>query len=207
MTGRTRPLPPREGRRSRKNAAHRWTRWLHVYTSMLAFVVVLFFGLTGITLNHPSWTFGDDTEHTEVTGTLPSGWNRQPVDFLAVTEHIRSTYGVGEPVSAYDVVGQEGTVSFRGPGYAADLRFSTVDGSFTLDVDEQGVVGVLNDLHKGRDTTSSWKWLIDVSGVFLVVVALTGIGLQLFLKKRRSRALIVAAAGLVATVVFMFLTL
>lgn len=202
-----RTLPERQGRRSRKNSAHRWTRWVHVYTSMIAFVVVLFFGITGLTLNHPSWTFGDDPTSTTATGTLPAGWNVQPVDFLAVTEYVRTTYGVNEPVSTYGVSGQDGSVSFRGPGYGADLRFSTADGSFTLTVEEQGFVGVMNDLHKGRDTTSSWKWVIDVSAVFLVVVALTGIGLQLFLKKRRTRALLVAAGGLVLTIVFMFLTL
>ncbi len=28
-------------------AVHRWARWLHVYASMIAFLVVLFFGVTG----------------------------------------------------------------------------------------------------------------------------------------------------------------
>ncbi len=37
-----------------KRNTHRWARWIHVYTSMVALVVVLFFGITGITLNHPS---------------------------------------------------------------------------------------------------------------------------------------------------------
>ena len=45
-------------------------------------------------------------------------------------------------------------------------------------VEEQGLLGVLNDLHKGRDTGSKWKWLIDVSALFLVVVAVTGLGIQ-----------------------------
>jgi hypothetical protein len=201
-----RALPARTGRRSRKHATHHWTRWLHVYTSMLAFVVVLFFGITGITLNHPSWTLGDDTERSTVTGTLPSGWSSAPVDYLAITEYVRRTFDVRAPVSAYGTTGDEGAVSFRGPGYAADLSFHTTDGAFELTVEQQGVVGVMNDLHKGRDTSSAWRWVIDVSGVFLVVVALTGIGLQLFLKKRRPRALVMATAGLVATVVFIFLT-
>ena len=36
-------------------------RWIHVYTSMISLLIVLFFGLTGITLNHPKWTFGQVT--------------------------------------------------------------------------------------------------------------------------------------------------
>lgn len=202
-----RTLPPRSGRRSPKNAAHRWTRWVHVYTSMVAFVVVLFFGLTGITLNHPQWTFGDPVKETSVSGVLPAGWDQSPPDYLAVTEHIRRTYGVSAPVSAYGVSGSDGSISFRGPGYAADLSFRTTDGTFELNVEQQGVIGVLNDLHKGRDTNGQWRWVIDVAGAFLVVVALTGIGLQLFLRKRRTRALLVALAGLAITVGFMLHTL
>lgn len=33
-------------------------RWLHVYVSMLSFLTILFFAITGITLNHPEWTLG-----------------------------------------------------------------------------------------------------------------------------------------------------
>ena len=33
-------------------------RWLHVYVSMLSFRAILFFAITGITLNHPEWTLG-----------------------------------------------------------------------------------------------------------------------------------------------------
>lgn len=200
-------IPARTGRRSLKTSTHRWSRWLHVYSSMIALVVVLFFGITGITLNHPSWTFGDETERTLSSGTLPSGWDRRPVDFLAVTEHIRTTYGVGAPVSAYQETDGQGTVSFRGPGYAADLSFSTVDGAFDLTVEQQGFVGVMNDLHKGRDTNGSWKWAIDVAGGLLVAISATGLTMQLFLRKRRTRALVVAGAGLVVTAALMFWTI
>ena len=30
-------------------------RWLHVYLSMVSFAVLLFFAVTGFTLNHPTW--------------------------------------------------------------------------------------------------------------------------------------------------------
>ncbi|MEO6123457.1 MAG: PepSY-associated TM helix domain-containing protein [Ilumatobacteraceae bacterium] len=45
----------------RKQVTSRWVRWVHVDTSMISLLVVLFFGITGITLNHPDWTFGDST--------------------------------------------------------------------------------------------------------------------------------------------------
>lgn len=73
--------------------------------------------------------------------------------------------------------------------------------------DQPGLLAVLNDLHKGRDANSSWKWLIDVIGVLLVVISMTGLLLQLFLRKRRRSALASAAIGAILSLVFAYLTL
>ena len=35
----------------------RLMRWLHIYLSMFSLAVVLFFSVTGITLNHPDWFY------------------------------------------------------------------------------------------------------------------------------------------------------
>jgi len=167
---------------------------------------VLFFAVTGVTLNHPTWTFGDDVERITVTGTLPSGWQDDPVDFLAVSEYVRSTHDVSAPVADYGIANGEGTISFRGPGVTNDLFFRTADGSYDLVTVQQGFVGVMNDLHKGRDAASSWKWLIDVSGVFLTVVAFTGLTLQAFLRKRRRSAYALATVGSIVTVALIVVT-
>jgi hypothetical protein len=33
----------------------KYTRWLHIYGSMLSFGLVFFFAVTGLTLNHAQW--------------------------------------------------------------------------------------------------------------------------------------------------------
>ena len=80
---------------------------------------------------------------------------------------------------------REGSLTFRAPGYSADCFIDVRDGSYKLTVSYQGAVGVLNDLHRGRDAGSAWAWLIDVAGVFLVFLSLTGLGLLFYLKKVR----------------------
>ena len=206
-TERPRTLPPRTAKRSGKNQAHHWTRWLHTYTSMIALILVLFFGITGITLNHPS--FGNKSTEAIENGTLPAGFltSDRHVDFLAVTQYIRSTHHIDAPIEDFNLTGTQGTIAFKSPGYAADLLFDANTGVYKLTVEEQSFVAKMNDLHKGRYADSSWKWLIDVIGVVLVVIAATGLGLQLFLRKRRTRALVVAGAGLVITIVFMVIAL
>lgn len=192
-----------------KRDTNKWARLAHVYTSMVALLVVLFFGISGITLNHPTWTFGDDVTTRKETGTLPIPTRRGDgsVDFLSVSEYVRDEFGVSGHVSSFDVVNDEGSISYRNAGYSADLFFRVESRAFELRIEEQGWVGVMNDLHRGRDTGPQWNWVIDVAAVFLVVIALTGLVMQLFLRKRRRSALIGAAAGTVALVVLILVTL
>lgn len=185
-------------------------RWLHVYTSMISLLLVLFFGLTGITLNHPDWTFGDDPERITDTGTLPAAIvpgdataESTDIDFLAVSEYARNELGVHGAVGDYGVSGTDASITYQAAGYLANLSFDTTTGAYELVVDQQGFVGVMNDLHKGRDTTSSWGWVIDAAAVFLVVVALTGLCIQLLYRKRRRNALALAGAFSVVAVVLM----
>ena len=199
---------PVRRKRSRSAFWQKWSRIIHAYSSMVALLLVLFFGITGITLNHPDWTFGDEPTTTTETGTFdfavaPDG----QVDYLKVSEALRDQYAISAPVSDYQTTGTQGSISYRAPGYAADATFATDTGKYTVTIEQQGWVGVMNDLHKGRDANSSWKWAIDVAGALLVLIALSGLLLQLFLKRRRRSALVLAGVGVAIGVVLMWWTL
>lgn len=198
------PVQARKPRSQAWRNGQKWSRWLHTYTSMIALAVVLFFAVTGVTLNHQDWTFGLDPVSGTEAGTLPDDAITEDgsVDFLAISEWLRATYDVGGDVSDYGISGTSGYISYRGPGYSADVFFETDTGAFDLATEQESIVGIFNDLHKGRDTASSWNWLIDASGIFLIVVAVTGLALQLFLSKRRTLALSVAGMGAVVTIGF-----
>lgn len=191
-----------------KRKSHFWTRFVHVYLSLFSFFLVLFFGITGITLNHPSWTFGDEVTVETITGTLPDDVVVDgAIEFLMVSEFLRANADVAGEVTDFSTTDGEGTISYRGPGYGADVFFDTTTLDYSLSVQQQGFVAVMNDLHKGRDTTSMWRWVIDISAGFLVLVALTGIGLQLFMRKRRISGLTWAAAGTLVGIVVIWLTM
>ena len=187
--------PPRVRRkRPLRLRVHSLLRWLHIYTSMVSLLVVLFFAATGVTLNHPDWLAGERTE--EVTGTLPATWKTvKGIDWLVVAEHLRTANGVHGTVADRREDDREGSLTFRAPGYSADAFIDVRDGSYKLTTSYQGAVGVLNDLHRGRDAGGAWAWLIDVSGIFLVFLSLTGLGLLFYLKKLRIKGLLVMTAG------------
>jgi uncharacterized protein len=88
-------------------------------------------------------------------------------------------------------------VSFKGPGYTADAFVDRATGSYELTVTTMGIVAVLNDLHKGRDTGAVWAWVIDLSAGLLVLVSITGMILLWFVHKRRVTGYVIAIAGAV----------
>lgn len=192
---RARPARPL---RLRVNAA---LRWLHIYTSMVSLLVVLFFALTGITLNHPDWVFGTQVVTRTTSGTLPSGWQQggKP-DWLSVVEYLRASAGVKGIAGDYVTAGSadpQDSLSFHAPGYSADVFIVKQSGAYKLNVTQQGFVAVLNDFHRGRDAGGAWAWVIDLAGGFLALIALTGLGLLLYLKKIRRAALLSMLGGAV----------
>ncbi len=190
------------GGSSWKRTWHFWLRWLHVYISMFSLLVMLFFGVTGVTLNHPTWGVGEPSVES-VQGTLPTRVDGAiETELLTISEYMRETHGVSGQVTDFSapVEGGPGTISYRGPGSSAELFFDPSAGTYDLTVTREGFIAMMNELHQGRDSGTAWSWVIDVSGVALVVIALTGLGIQFFLRKRRSQALSLAALGAVITV-------
>ena len=49
-----------------------WSRWAHIYLSMFGLAVILFFSVTGLTLNHPDWFFDEQT--IQSSGSLDVRW-------------------------------------------------------------------------------------------------------------------------------------
>jgi len=198
----TADVAPRERTRRQRNLTGKWMRSVHMWISMTSLLIVLFFSITGITLNHPTWTFGQDPVSATVSGTLPPDVVRGgTIDFLAVSEFLRSGQHVTGEVTDHSTQNGEGSISYRGPGYAADVSFRLADRSFTLTGQKSGLVAVFNDLHKGRHTSTLWKWVIDITAGLLVMMSITGIALQLTIKRTRALGLALAAVGTVVSVV------
>lgn len=174
-------------------------RWLHIYLSMVSFVIVLFFSVTGLTLNHADW-FGDQSVTVDYAGNVNAAWvspaDTAAINKLAVVEYLRTTHGIKGAMSDFRIDDRECAVSFRGPGYSADAFVERANGAYKLTETRMGVVAIINDLHKGRDTGRSWSWVIDGSAIFMTLISATGLILLLFLKKRRVAGLVLALLGL-----------
>ncbi len=190
---------------------HRWKarlagtlRWLHIYLSMLGLAMLLFFSVTGLTLNHPGWFTAGPARSVEAEGTLEPAWVQPgPEDNVArleVVEHLRKTHHVRGALSDFRIDDIECMVTFKGPGYAADALIDRENGRYRFSETAHGLVAILNDLHKGRDTGPVWSVFIDVSAILAALMSLSGLGLLFFLKRRRGPGLAVALLGTVIVV-------
>ena len=174
-------------------------RWLHIYLSMISFAIVFFFAVTGLTLNHAD-RFSSQLHSTQEKGSLNPDWVKTPdtakIDKLKIVEHLRTANNIHAALSDFRIDDAQIVVSFKGPGFAADAFISRETGEYDLTKTNAGFVGLINDLHKGRDTGVGWSVFIDVCAILLALVSLTGLLLLLFLKRKRLSGLLVAAAGL-----------
>lgn len=173
------------------------SRWLHIYISMAAFGILLFFAVTGITLNHQDW-FSEDGRTTEIKGTLDKKWLGKEVAKLDVVEFLRRAHGIKGAMGEFRVEDDQCTVTFKGPGYSANAFIDRASGKYDLTENRAGFVAAMNDLHKGRDSGRVWSVAIDVSAVLMTLVSLSGFTLIFFLQKRRLSGLVVTGIGAAA---------
>ncbi|HCN83309.1 MAG TPA: peptidase [Sphingobacteriaceae bacterium] len=175
------------------------SRWLHIYLSMISFAILLFFAVTGLTLNHTDW-FADQAKTTKTKGTIQVKWVNNPdtskVAKLDVVEFFRNKHEVKGYLSEFAIDDSECSITFRGPGYSSEVFIDRKSGKYEFSETRMGLVAVMNDLHKGRDSGRKWGWVIDISAGFIALISLSGLILILFLKRKRSSGLIVAGIGL-----------
>ncbi len=192
------------------------SRWLHIYGSMFSCAVVLFFSVTGITLNHPAW-FDSAIDNTvqkqgkldpnwvamsqeETDGTQTDQTDEKSVAKLDIVEYLRSHEHVHGAVSGFTIDSSQCIVAFRGPGYSADTFIDRATGQYELVENSMGLVALLNDLHKGRDSGPVWAWVIDLSAGLLVFVSLTGMILLFYIHRHRRTGFATAIIGTLVTV-------
>ncbi|MGR5238593.1 PepSY-associated TM helix domain-containing protein [Vibrio alfacsensis] len=174
-----------------------WARRLHIYISMALLAVTLFFALTGITLNRPELFELSKPIIRQHTLAIPSQHlfereghfqpNRSALlRFLTHQTELRGTpsaLDVYTEVENGELVLGELSLDFKGPGYNATVFVDMTSGEAEIETTNYGMVALLNDLHKGRNSGSVWKWFIDITALLMVFFVLTGVCLLLPKKK------------------------
>ncbi|WP_192890896.1 PepSY-associated TM helix domain-containing protein [Vibrio bathopelagicus] len=181
----------------KSRAVQSWARRLHVYISMALLFVVLFFSVTGITLNRPELFESSQPNIQRATLMLPTSVftiqdGRLKADETAFETFLFEEANLSGVPSGLDIYAEiedgelligEVSMDFKGPGYNASVFVDVTSEMVEVETTNYGVIALLNDLHKGRNSGEVWKWFIDITALLMVFFVLTGVCLLLPKKK------------------------
>ena len=172
----------------------RLMRLAHWVIGAFILTTLTFFAVTGFMLNHTAWFEQEPTQH-DAEYTLPaelplpelSDDPNAPTPALApaltawLAEH--SPY----PISAYQlkIEAPEILLEYQGPGSEASLTIDSESRAVAYHEQKNGIVALLNNLHKGRHTPAFWKRYMDAFAILTVLVALSGLALLVYYRKQR----------------------
>jgi uncharacterized protein len=172
-------------------------RTLHVYLTMLGLGVMLFFGVTGFTVNHEDWFGATRPMVTDSSGQTPVELLAKG-DGLRIVEHLRATFHVTGAMTDFADEGEKFSISFKDPGQLWEIEIEKATGKTSIHNEAYNFAAIINNLHRGRYAGPAWSWIIDISACFIVLACLTGIVLWLALPQRRKfgvRALLLGTVG------------
>jgi len=186
---------PAKIKRSRKSF---WLKQLHTWhwvSSAISLVGLLLFAITGFTLNHAA-DIEAAPQVREQQAQLPPELLRQiapddaPDARKPLPPQVAGWVAANLPFSGRgdaEWSADEIYLAQPRPGGDGWVAIDRASGEVTSERTSRGWIAYLNDLHKGRNAGTVWKWFIDIFVLACVVFAVTGLVLlQMHAKHRRS---------------------
>lgn len=204
---------PAQKKRSRKSF---WLKQLHTWhwmSSAISLIGLFLFAITGFTLNHAT--------EIEASPTTVEGKAQLPPPLLAqvkpdggpdakkplppavvgfVADKLKMRAEGNAEWSAGEIY-----LALPRPGGDGWVAIDRDTGEVTSESTSRGWIAYLNDLHKGRNSGTVWKWFIDIFVVACIVFAVTGLVLlQLHSRHRRSTWPLVGLGLLIPVLIAVF---
>ncbi|MEG3180909.1 PepSY-associated TM helix domain-containing protein [Sphingomonas sp. LT1P40] len=197
---------PAPRKRSRKSF---WLKQLHTWhwiSSAVSLVGLLLFAITGFTLNHAAEIEGSPTV-VEQKAQLPAPLlatikpddapdAKKPLP-TPVADWVKTNLPVTRATGIADWSSGEIYLALPRPGGDGWVAIDRETGEITTEATDRGWIAWLNDLHKGRNSGTVWKWFIDIFVLACVVFSLTGLVLLQMHAKSRPSTWPLVIAGLV----------
>ena len=179
-----------------------WGLLLHIYVSMAGFTLVLLFAVTGLTLNHQDFGWSEPKiVMSEVA--LPPDLIDHPSS-EGIGKYLHDTIGVRSPVTDYHEDPDQIQITFAAPGRRTLVTIDRPSRKASVEAESRGLLGRLDDLHKGFDSGRPWFWIIDITAILLSVSSLTGMITLLSLKHRRRSGFVVGSLGVAMVIAIYF---
>ncbi|VUD69343.1 hypothetical protein TDB9533_04710 [Thalassocella blandensis] len=190
-------------------------RQWHWISSAVCLVGMLLFSVTGITLNHAS-AIPADLKVIEKESVLPEQLlvTLQQANKMQATERVpkplrrwlqQEQHIHVRPTAKVEWASDELYVALPRPGGDAWFTVDLNSGDFFYENTTRGLISYLNDLHKGRDTGTAWRWFIDVFAGACIVFTITGLILLTRQTRHRPTTWPVVGLGFVVPLILIIL--
>ncbi len=185
-----------------------WSRTVHVYLSIALLIVLVFFSITGITLNHAELMTGEPVNESRTIESLPE-LPRNDEGMIAqspeLAGYLKAEFNIHLEFATVTYDDPFLTINYDAPGRIALVEFDHDFNEVYAENTDYGLVAVLNDLHKGRYTHIVWNALIDISAIILTIFSLAGFVLLLPNKFRFRKVLKYSVIGTVISTLAYFI--
>ena len=193
-----------------------WLKTLHEWhwiSSALCLVGILFFSITGVTLNHSAQIEASpeviqrkailpDELRTALAGADSAS---DPALPAALREWISKTMDVEVGARIGEWSEDEIYVSMPRAGGDAWLSIDRASGAIEYEKTDRGWISWFNVLHKGRNTGTAWAWFIDVFALACVVFSVSGFFLLQMHARQRPMTWPMVGLGLLVMVLIALL--
>lgn len=189
-----------------KKLLFKWSRLLHIYMSTALFSLLIFFSVSGITLNHLDWVSSKNKPQLW-QGQLPTDelQNFAPPMSANLLAWLAKHHDLKTPSHfEWDEDANEILIDFEYPAGFAFVVVNTANGQYSIDHQKGSFWQIINDLHKGRHSGTAWRWLIDISAIFMVLFSITGLIILWQNRPKRNTGILLTLLG-TATPIVIFL--
>jgi hypothetical protein len=181
-----------------------FSRLIHVYVSMALLTLLLFFSVTGITLNHPEWFSENqaDIEEVELAVDLKL-INNPPLSLEQITQVVavvEQELVLSLANAVIESSRDELFLSIKKAGENTSITLDLASGELFFERTDYGLWALLNDLHKGRNTSAFWGWIIDITSVLCIIFAISGFILAM--PQRRFNRTLTLSLGVTIAIIF-----
>ena len=193
-----------------KNGGVRWNvclRQIHLWLSLVSFLIVFLFAFTGYVMNHESLFGSDEVEFVEKEFSVPESIvldkaSSQFMSWLKEEQNIRGR------VSYVERDEESLTLRTEAPGYECEILVDVASRTGELFISEAGLLAALSDLHKGRGLgDEGGAWFIDFCAIAVMIVSLSGVVLFFVVGSRWKTGLtFVLTNGILFLIVWLFIS-
>jgi hypothetical protein len=172
-------------------------RVLHIYSAMPVLLLMLFFAITGVFLNHPDW---DQTrshkQNVSVSSpqwlTSADNWDNnfqqhglRLLQWLDAQHDIRATKFSIE----WDDYDRLLIMTLDSPAGNTVIEAMIDDAQIHIDQRQLSTLAMLNNVHRAKHTTGLWLYLSDASALAMILFCLSGFWLVVINRLQRKPAI------------------